>query len=71
MTRGYRGLHWVTGGYKGLQEVTGGYKGLQGVTSGVRQSPSQDFYGEVRLNEKTDRTRPGEVSLSETAFRAF
>ena len=39
--------------------VTVGYKGLQGVTSGFRQAPSQDFYGEVRLNEKTDRTRPG------------
>ena len=28
MTRGYKGLHEVTGGYKGLEGVTRGYRGV-------------------------------------------
>ena len=49
-----------------------GYRELQGVLGGP---VARIFYGEVRLNEETDRTRPGGggggVGLSETGFRAF
>ena len=36
VTRGYKGLQWVTGDYKGLQGVTRGDRGLQGVSRGYR-----------------------------------
>ena len=36
VTRGDKGLQWVTGGYKRLQGVTRGYKGLQEVTKDYR-----------------------------------
>ena len=47
-----------------------GYRELQGV---LGRPVAGIFYGEVRLNEETDRTRPGGggVGLSETGFRAF
>ena len=36
VTRGNRGLQWVTGGYKRLQGVKRGYRGLQGITGGYK-----------------------------------
>ena len=37
VTRGCRGLQWVTGGYKGSQGRSLGDKGLQGVTGGLQR----------------------------------
>ena len=36
VTRGDKGLQWVTGGYKVLQGVTRGDRGLQGNTGGYK-----------------------------------
>ena len=47
-----------------------GYRELQGV---LGRPVARIFYGEVRLNEETDRRGRGGggVGLSETGFRAF